>query len=390
MNKLKILLALHYDLDGNAGAAGSTLSLSKEYQKDNHSVSHYSTDNLPRKGISGTIRRALFPIFFCQHINSILSREDIDIIDASTGDIWLWKSLFKEKSKRRPLIVTRSHGLEHLEHLSRLEEARKNNLKLSWKYPLYYGGLFLWEVKKSFQYADLIFVLNSEEKEYIANNFAIEPHRIYITPNGIPDSFLNLPFTSFPHEEEKTIRIAQIGTYISRKGVQYAKFAINNTLKKFQNVEFTFLGTKCPECLTAEQIYADFEPELHHRIHVIPQYQHTDLPNLLRNHHIKLFPTISEGFGKALVEAMACGLAPITTATAGPLEIVQHEKNGIIIPVGDTDAIEASLASLISNRELLEILRSSAYARAQRFSWSQMAQIRINAYKDFLNKRKYS
>ena len=71
MNKLKILLALHYDLDGNAGAAGSTLSLSKEYQKDNHSVSHYSTDNLPRKGISGTIRRALFPIFFCQHINSI-------------------------------------------------------------------------------------------------------------------------------------------------------------------------------------------------------------------------------------------------------------------------------------------------------------------------------
>ncbi|HEY9295186.1 MAG TPA: glycosyltransferase family 4 protein, partial [Phormidium sp.] len=191
---MNILLALHYDLGPNAGAAGSTYNLGYYYEKLGHKVYFYSTTDQPRKLISGKLRRATFPTFLAAHIPSLLAKVPIDVIDASTGDAWIWGRFMRDRNSRRPLLVTRSHGLEYLEHITRLEEARKGNLKLSWKYPLYYGGFKLWEEAASFRCADLAFALNHEEADCITQNFGVAPEQVYIFPNGIPESFLNRPF----------------------------------------------------------------------------------------------------------------------------------------------------------------------------------------------------
>lgn len=381
---MNILLALHYDLGPNAGAAGSTYNLGHYYQKLGHTVYFYSTNDQPRGKISGKLRRATFSVFLAGHISSLLKKVPIDVIDASTGDAWIWGKFFRSRKLQRPLLVTRSHGLEYLEHLTRLEEAQKGNLKLSWKYPLYYGSIKLWEEAASFRCADLAFTLNHEEADCISQNFGVSPTKVYVFPNGIPESFLNRPFFPLPVDEAEPVRIAQIGTYIPRKGIQYAKPAINAILKRFSNVEFTFLGTQCPECPTVEQVYQDFEPDLHERIRVIPRYDHDQLPELLKGHHIKLFSTISEGFGKALVEAMACGLAPITSAAAGPLEIVQDGYDGLVVPIADSKAIEHALEKVICDRTFLEQLRKNAYSSAQEYSWEKIARRRIEAYEKAL------
>ncbi|MBD2260575.1 glycosyltransferase family 4 protein [Pseudanabaena sp. FACHB-2040] len=381
---MNILLALHYDLGPNAGAAGSTYNLGHYYRKLGHQVYFYSTSDQPRRMISGKLRRATFSIFLARHISSLLAKVPIDVIDASTGDAWIWGQFLRKQNSQHPLLVTRSHGLEHLEHMARLDEVKKGNLKLSWKYPLYYGGFKLWEEAASFRCADLAFALNQEEANYITNGFGLDRAQVYVFPNGIPESFLNRPFSPLPTEESVPIRIAQIGTYIARKGIQYAKPAINHILKRHPNVEFTFLGTQCPECPTAEQVYQDFEPDLHERIRVIPRYDHDQLPELLEGHHIKLFPTISEGFGKALIEAMACGLAPVTSAASGPLEIVKDGHDGLVVPIADSQAIEQALEKLICDRTFLEQLRKNAYLSAQEYSWEKIARRRTEAYEKAL------
>jgi glycosyltransferase involved in cell wall biosynthesis len=269
--------------------------------------------------------------------------------------------------------------LEHIEHEEYVEEVQRGNLRFSWKYPLYRGSIRLWEAATSMRYADLALLLNQRDREYTIDKLGVSPERAHIVANGIPETFLNQPFESLlanKRTETEPIRIAQVSTYIIRKGVHYGSPALNAILKRFPMVEVSFLGTECPE----EMVYADFDPAVRDRIKVVPRYDHKTLPSLLKGHHIKLLPTISEGFGVAIIEAMACGLAPITTATPGPLEIIRDGHDGIVVPCRDSEAIEQALEKLLTHRSYLERLRRNAYETAQAYSWSRIAQHNLSLY----------
>lgn len=376
---MNILFTCHYHLNNkNAGAAGVTWRLSQEYERLGHSVQSYSWDSLSSK-LHPLAKVALFPEFVAQRIHSLERQQAVDIVDASTGDSWLW-SLLNRHRRDRPLVIARCHGLEHIEHEEYQEEVQRGNLRFSWKYPLYRGSIRLWEAAAAMRNADLVLLLNRRDRDYAVEKLGVHPDKTHIVANGIPEAFLNLPFE--PMSADAPLQIAQVGTYIIRKGIHYGSPALNTILQRHPKVEVTFLGTECsPDGHDSPaQVYADFDPAVRDRVHIIPHYQHDSLPNLLKGHQIKLFPTISEGFGMALVEAMACGLAPITTNTPGPMEIVQHEQNALVVPCRDTAAIVQALERLISDRAYLETLRRQAYETAQRYSWSRIAQENLDYY----------
>ncbi|MEG4861693.1 glycosyltransferase family 4 protein, partial [Microcoleus sp. K1-B6] len=159
--------------------------------------------------------------------------------------------------------------------------------------------------------------------------------------------------------------------------------ALNAILARYPQVKVSFLGTGCSEA----EVHADFEPAVRDRIRVIPRYSQDTLPDLLRGHHIKLFPTLSEGFSLALTETMACGLAPVTTTTPGPMEIVRDGHNGILVPARDSQAIEQALERLVTDRPYLEQLRRNAYATAQHYSWERIARHNLAFYEEALCQR---
>jgi glycosyltransferase involved in cell wall biosynthesis len=121
---------------------------------------------------------------------------------------------------------------------------------------------------------------------------------------------------------------------------------------------------------------------------VVPRYARTELPAPLKGYQIKPFPTLMEGFGLDLVEAMACGLAPIVTSTPGPLEIVQDGYDALVVPVRDSRAMERALERLITGRALLDKLRRTAHAKAQAYSWSRIARQRLQLSEEFLQARR--
>jgi glycosyltransferase involved in cell wall biosynthesis len=204
----------------------------------------------------------------------------------------------------------------------------------------------------------------------------VDPERVQIVANGIPTEFLNLPLEPTPIEPDAPIRIAQVGSYIPRKGIGYGVPALNQILQQHPNVIMSFLGTGCSE----SQVHQGFEPDVRDRVQVIPHYDHELLPSLLQGHQIKLFPTLSEGFSLALPEAMACGLVPVTTATPGSMEIVQDGNNGLLVPPRDPQAIVQALERLIRNRIYLEKLRRKAYETAQNYSWQRIAATTLALY----------
>lgn len=357
---------------------GVTWRLAQEYERLGHAVHCYSLDDLPAN-LHPLAKVVAFPEFVA-HRALQLEQQGLDIIDASTGDGWVWSMLQRYRSNR-PLMIARCHGLEHIEHEEYQEEVQRGNLQFSWKYPLYRGSVRLWEARQSMRSADLALFLNGRDRTYAVERLGVQPQRAHIVANGIPETFLHRPLEPLP--EDGSLRIAQIGTYIVRKGVHYGTPALNTILLRHPQVSVTFMGTECPE----EQVYHDFDVAVRDRVQVIPRYAHDTLPDLLKGHHIKLFPTISEGFGLALIEAMACGLVPITTDAPGPLEIVRNRHDAMVVPSRDTDAIVQALEKLIGDRPYLEQLRRHAHETAQRYSWSRIAQNNLAYYEKAMDLR---
>lgn len=76
----------------------------------------------------------------------------------------------------------------------------------------------------------------------------------------------------------------------------------------------------------------------------------------------------SEGFGLALVEAMACGVAVVATATEGAREIIEDGVTGTLVPVGDVGALAGGVSDLLRNpvRRALRGSTARAVARERR------------------------
>jgi glycosyltransferase involved in cell wall biosynthesis len=374
-------MTIHHPLDADAGAPGTTLDLAAAYEEQGHRVTVISHDDLSAR-ISAKGREALFPLLLPAAIGRRVVREPVDVIDASTGDAWLWARFARLAPRRRPLLVTRSHGLEHAAHAQRLQAAAAGALELSWKYPLYWGGLRLWEVGSSLRVADLCLLLNDADRSYAVRNLGVEPQRAHVAHNGIADEFLGQA-AAIDDAPCRRPRIAHVGSFIQRKGVGYAAAAIAAFLTRQPDASATFLGTQA-----AERVVLDAFPEsVRGRITVIPRYRRADLPRLLEGHQITVSSSLSEGFGKAVLEAMSCGLAPIATDTPGPTEFIEGGVNGIVVEPRDPAAIERALQRLASDGALLGRIRRAAHATAQQYGWDRLAAQRIELYERAIDER---
>jgi hypothetical protein len=197
------------------------------YRALGHSTQVYSFDDLP-EWISEKVKKLIFPYFVARCVGRLSRNRKFDVVDASSGDAWI-RGIVSSNS-RSPLLVTRSHGLEHTAHLEQIEEARLGNLSLSWKYPLYHVGPRLWEVATSLRHPDLTLFLNHSDLNYAVRELGIKPERAKIVTNGIPEAFLSLPLQTTPMAQETPIHIAQVGSYIPGKGTHYAAPALNRIL----------------------------------------------------------------------------------------------------------------------------------------------------------------
>lgn len=382
---MRIYLILHEHLDPNSGSAGSTLSIGRCYETFGHDVDYFSNDDLP-DFLSRHCKRLLFPIFVAYYLVKNLAEKSIDVVDSSPCDTWLWLLLVRRFYKNTPLVVTRSHGLLHFDHIEYKNDGKLGNVQISWKYPLYHGSFHLWEEEYTLRNSNAVFMLNSQEANYGQDDLNINPDQVHVFSNGIPQHFLDLPFEDTPFSSGSPLRIAQIGTFTQRKGIDYSAPALNRILERFESVQVSFIGTELNGEGDVESVYSLFSKSIHDRIQVVPYYVHDTLPILLKGHHIKLFPTLSEGFGKVLIESMACGLAPITTMAPGPKDIVVDGHDAVIVPMRNSQAIEEAVERLICDRQYLDDIRKNAYVTAQSYDWNIIAQKRLLAYEQALVK----
>jgi glycosyltransferase involved in cell wall biosynthesis len=90
----------------------------------------------------------------------------------------------------------------------------------------------------------------------------------------------------------------------------------------------------------------------------------------MRQHDVLLFPTLFDGFGLVITEALSQGLPVIATAHSGAPECIRDGVEGFIVPIRSSEAIAKRLQQLVLNRDQLAAMRLACLRRAAELSWA--------------------
>jgi alpha-1,3-rhamnosyl/mannosyltransferase len=116
---------------------------------------------------------------------------------------------------------------------------------------------------------------------------------------------------------------------------------------------------------------------------VVPE---SDLPGLFAGADAFLYPTLYEGFGLPVVEAMACGV-PVLTSSTSALQEIAGGYAYLVDPM-DVDAIARGIVDLATDPSRRTEFADLGKRRARDFSWDRAAEQTLRVYAEALGERK--
>jgi glycosyltransferase-like protein len=110
-----------------------------------------------------------------------------------------------------------------------------------------------------------------------------------------------------------------------------------------------------------------------------------DMPVLYRAADVLAFPSTREGFGLAIVEAMASGLPVVTSDIPVLAEFLRDGDDCLMVPVGDSGPLAQALVRVVNDSSLRARLTASARAVAARYTWAATAERAEHVYGELLD-----
>jgi len=224
---------------------------------------------------------------------------------------------------------------------------------------------------KEIELADCIFVASSFTADTL-RDFPGKLPPVKVIPYGFPPVGAPRDYTF--HKEKRPLRLLFVGGLSQRKGIADL-FEVADKLGT--QVELTVVGkSNSLRCPALDSALAK------HRW--IPGLSHPDVLKLMRETDVLVFPSLFEGFGLVITEAMSQGTPVITTErTAGP-DLIVDGKNGWLIKAGCPEALQHAVERLLAEPEKIEIAGRNAMEAAGLRPWSAYRSELADAVSNFL------
>jgi glycosyltransferase involved in cell wall biosynthesis len=130
---------------------------------------------------------------------------------------------------------------------------------------------------------------------------------------------------------------------------------------------------------------------LQERVSHVMQPEMSELIKLYQQATVFALPSVEEGFGMVIIEAMACGVPVVATRCGGPDSIITDGKDGYLVPMNDAPAMADAITRLCTDGELNEFMGHEARAKVEAKYASEMAgQILLDAWDRILLNTKIS
>jgi len=277
------------------------------------------------------------------------------------SDIFIGLSSFSlesiKQAKELGQTVIIDHGSLH-------ERTEKELLEPEFsKYGFALGGNWTqqWLIDREdeeFRQADYIFAISELAKKSMVQN-GIAEEKILITGCGVSlEDF-------YPGEKaDKTFRIIQCSGLIPRKGIHYLVQAF--TELRLPASELWLIGGG----LTDPYLIQLLNKSKKHNVIIKGFHPQRELQQLYSQGSVFVLPSLADGFGMVVLQAMACGLPVIVTNKVGASEVVEDRISGFVIESANVDALKEKILYLYDHgSERKEMGNAAATRVARGYSW---------------------
>lgn len=301
-------------------------------------------------------KNVLFSIYLNIFIHRFISKYDLDIIhfQAGAGGIFFIKKLQLK-------TIATTHTNNYIFQYRRLEKFSKKLLS-----PL---------EKCTYQIADRILSVSSYVKKNLVSDYQIPRFKIHVVPNGV-NAGTFFPISNYSHNIKNILYVGRID---KRKGLEFLIDAVEQLITEDPSIRLIVVG----EGVYAKEIKAYIQDKAVRSHIIFLGWKDSKALNQLYNEAaVYVMPSIIEGFGMTLLEAMACGCPVIATDSGGAVDIIQHNYNGLLVSYGNTTQLASSINCLMTNETKKNRLKQNGLATIQNFTWEIIANKLYCAYTD--------
>lgn len=214
---------------------------------------------------------------------------------------------------------------------------------------------------KEYEVADVINVPSSFARQtFVANG--VSASKLVVTSLGVDAESFGPAACSDGHP----FRVLYAGRMELLKGVHYLLQAYHEL--DLSDAELWLAGPLLPEL---EPFFRRHAGQFRHFGHLNQE----QLRPIYQSASVFVLPSVQEGFGLVILEAMACGLPVIATSSTGGPDIIRDGVDGFIVPPGDVEALKDRLLRLHRDRELRRAMSVEARKRVEsRFTRAQYGE----------------
>lgn len=187
-----------------------------------------------------------------------------------------------------------------------------------------------------------------------------------VIPNGVDLD----KFTSADVGRRTSHVILSVGRLVEVKGHTYLIDALAKIRKEIPDAQLVFVGDgsrrKSLE-MQAEALGAKKS------VRFAGEVPHDSLPQYYAGADVFVMPSLSEGFGIAVIEAMASGIPVVASCVGGLKDIIDDGKTGLLVQAANSGEIAAAVCRLWKDRALKERMINEARMRVQKYDWSNIS-----------------
>jgi glycosyltransferase involved in cell wall biosynthesis len=234
--------------------------------------------------------------------------------------------------------------------------------------------------------------IGREEAEYAEADLVTVPssfsYRSFIEQGVSADKLRLLPYgvnvSRFKPVGEPAVGqfdILYVGAMSLQKGIQYLVQAYHKV--SHPNKSLTFAGAPSAEIITllsARGLWPANTKVLGH----VPQ---TELKNIMSRSHVLVLPSVQDGFGMVMAQAMACACPVIASRNTGGEDLFTNGDEGYLVPIRDVDSLAERLQQLADSPEQRAAMGKCALARVHALGgWNNYGEKAMAIYAEVLQK----
>jgi glycosyltransferase involved in cell wall biosynthesis len=241
-------------------------------------------------------------------------------------------------------------------------------------------------IRRALRRADRIITVSYNSKRDLVDYFGIPPARIDVIYNGVAAPFR--PDIPRPERERVAARYGLSRPYLLFLGGEKPHKNVRNVIRAFAEARRAralphalVLAGPMPSNRSRVDALID-ALELGTRVVRTGIVPDEDLPGLFAGADAFLYPTLYEGFGLPVVEAMACGV-PVLTSSTSALQEIAGGYAYLVDPM-DVDSIARGIVDLATDAARRAEFAALGARRALEFSWDRAAEQTLRVYSETL------